>query len=286
MKPLEIDTFIIAGSNAHKVKDMWGESVDEIICDTPFGRSHRIRLYELKGKRFGVIFRHGVGGYDITAPYVNYRANIYAAKKMGCRRIFSWTGPGAISEGYEIGDLVIPHDIIDFTKKRDYTFYEKKGLGFIRVNPCFCNTIRENAIKICESLNVRYHKKGVYVCTEGPRLETVAEIKMFRLLGGDMVGMTLVPEAFLARELEICYATICYITNYAESETLSYQEGELFEGTLPEEKKVLVDNVVSLFPDIMQRLLMTEDKGDCIYKKSIKKKKKYGKIGENFEDWI
>lgn len=286
MKYYNIDTFIIAGSNAHNLKNYWGEIIDEVTLCTPFGQSHRIRLYKRAEKVFGVIFRHGVEGYDITAPYVNYRANIYAAKKLGCKRIFSWTGPGAITEAYEIGDIVIPHDIIDFTKKRDYTFFEKKGLGFIRVNPCFCPTIRDNMIKICDSKGIKFHNKGVYVCTEGPRLETASEIKMFKLLGGDMVGMTLVPEVFLARELEICYASLCYITNYAESEIYEYKAGELFEGTLPEEKKHLVKKAIDTIPEIMMEMIITADNGDCLCKKSMLRYKKSGKIIENFESWF
>lgn len=286
MRYYNIDTFIIAGSSAHIVKDLWGEIVDEVICPTPFGNSHRIRLHKVSEKIFGVIYRHGVEGYDVTASFVNYRANIYAAKKLGCKRIFSWTGPGAISSDYEIGDIVIPHDILDFTKKRDYTFFEKKGLGFIRMNPCFCPTIREKLIDTCKNNNIKHHKKGVYVCTEGPRLETASEIKMFKMLGADMVGMTLVPEVYLARELEICYGVVCYITNYAECETIKYKEGELFEGTLPEDKKCLVDKAVNYFPKMMLEMVLTEDNKDCLCKKSMLRYKKAGKITNNFEDWI
>jgi len=286
MRYSEIDTFVIAGSSAHTVKDAWGEIKDELICPTPFGNSHRIRLHELSGKVFGVIYRHGVEGYDITAPYVNYRANLYAAKKMGCKRIFSWTGPGAITEHFEIGDFVIPHDVLDFTKKRCYTFFENKGLGFIRANPCFCPTIRQKMIETCKKLGIKCHQSGVYVCTEGPRLETASEIKMFKILGAEIVGMTLVPEVFLARELEICYASICYITNYAESEAIEYKEGELFEGTLPADKKHLVERAVSLFPEIMKELILSDDNEDCLCKKSMLRYKKAGKITDNFENWF
>lgn len=286
MRYSNIDTFIIAGSNAHTLKDKWGDIKDEFIYPTPFGNSHRIRLHEIDKKLFGVIFRHGVDGYDITAPYVNYRANIYAAKKLGCKRIIAWTGPGGISKKLEIGDIAIPHDIIDFTKKRDYTFFENRGLGFIRVNPCFCPSLREMIISSCNIMGIKNYSKGVYVCTEGPRLETVAEINMFKMLGGDMVGMTLVPEVFLARELEICYAAICYITNYAESEEYEYIEGELFEGTLPEDKKSLVDKAISFFPDIIKKIVLLDDVEDCLCKKSMLRYKKSGKIKGDFENWL
>jgi len=277
---------IIAGSNAHILKNHFGNTLEEFSLDTPFGRSHLIRKYENNGKFFYVIFRHGIDGYSISAPFVNYRANIFAAKKLGVKRIFTWTGPGAINGNFEIGDFVIPHDIIDFTKKRDYTFFEGKGLGFIRVNPCFCPSLRTQLMKILDEIKHPYHSNGVYVCTEGPRLETASEIKFFKLIGADMVGMTLVPEVFLAREMEICYATICYITNYAENDSIEYKEGELFEGTLPENKKRNVEVAVSLLPEIVKGLLETKDNENCICKKSMLRYKKAGIISENFEEWV
>lgn len=277
---------IIGGSNAHLLKEKLGEPVDEFRIDTPFGKSHLIRKYSHKNKEFYFLFRHGLNGYEITAPFVNYRANIYSAKKLGVKRILSWTGPGAIDKKYEIGDLVLPDDIIDFTKKRNYTFFENKGLGFIRMNPCFCPSMRSLLIPILESLNHPFHREGVYVCTEGPRLETASEIRFFRMIGAGMVGMTLVPEVFLARELEICYASICYITNYAESDEIEYKEGELFEGTLPEEKKKYVDKALSFLPEIIFKFLETEDNKECLCKKSMLRYKKTGKIGNNFEEWI
>lgn len=277
---------IIGGSNAHILKESFGSQIDEFFVETPFGKSHLIRRYRHKDKEFFFLFRHGVSGYEITAPFVNYRANIYSAKKLGVKRILSWTGPGAINRNFEIGDLVIPNDVIDFTKKREYTFFENKGLGFIRVNPCFCPSMRKELIQILNSLNHPFHTKGVYVCTEGPRLETSAEIRFFRQIGGDMVGMTLVPEVFLARELEICYASICYITNYAENDEIEYKAGELFEGTLPEDKKKDVERALDLLPQIIREFLNTEDNEDCICKKSMLRYKKAGKISNNFEDWI
>lgn len=277
---------IIGGSNAHLLKDRFGDCLEEFQINTPFGKSHKIRKYKHNNKEFYFLFRHGVYGYEITAPFVNYRANIFAAKKLGINRILSWTGPGAIDRKFEIGDLVIPHDIIDFTKKRDYTFFDNKGLGFIRMNPCFCPSIRESLNCILEGLNYPFHKEGIYICTEGPRLETAAEIRFFKMIGGQMVGMTLVPEAFLARELEMCYASICYITNYAESDEISYKEGELFEGTLPDEKKENVNKALALLPDIILRLLDTDDNCGCLCKKSMLRYKKAGKIGSNFEEWL
>ncbi len=277
---------ILGGSNAHLLKDAFGDHKEEFRIETPFGNSHVIRRYVSDNYEFFFLFRHGVRGYEITAPFVNYRANIYAAKKLGVKRILSWTGPGAITPKFEIGDLVVPTDIIDFTKKRDYTFFDNGRLGFIRVSPPFCHSIREELIKILEKLSHPFHKKGVYICTEGPRLETPAEIRFFSAIGAEMVGMTLSPEAFLARELEICYGSICYITNYAEREDIEYKAGELFEGTLPEDRKKHVDKALSVLTEVVKYFIKNPDNSNCLCKKSMLRYKKLGKIGENFEDWI
>ncbi len=276
----------IGGSNAHHIKDAFGEPEDEFTLDTPFGCSHFIRKYIYDDYDFFFLFRHGISGYNITAPFVNYRANIFAAKKLGVTRILSWTGPGGINPKFEIGNLVVVSDIIDFTKKRDYTFFENGRLGFIRVSPPFCPVIRVQLVELLKGFNHPFHKKGVYICTEGPRLETPAEIRFFSKIGAEMVGMTLSPEAFLARELEICYGSICYITNYAEREDIEYKEGELFEGTLPEEKKHKVDRALLVIIELLKGFLKTKDDNNCLCKKSMLRYKKMGKIDDNFEDWI
>ena len=107
---------------------------------TPYGFSNPVHLCESAGFRFLFLSRHGEKGYEKTAPYVNYRANIYAAKSLGVTRIVAWTGPGAISRKVRPGDLVLPDDLLDFTRNRPSTFYEGKGIGFLRQFPVFCET--------------------------------------------------------------------------------------------------------------------------------------------------
>ncbi len=249
---------IIGGSGAYDFsKEIFGSFKKEISVNTHYGKVKNIRLFEIDGITTAFLSRHGVSGYSLTAPFVNYRANIWAAKELGAERILSWTGPGAINNRFKPGDLVIPDDIIDFTKTRPLTFFENSGLGFIRQNPVFCPTLQKTFLEIAKKRHKKIHENGVYVCTEGPRLETPAEIRFFKQIGADMVGMTLVPEVFLAKELEICYGAICYITNYAEGiKKLPYKKGVLFEGTLPENDKTLVVNSLKKIPDILKEAII------------------------------
>ncbi|OMH40881.1 MTAP family purine nucleoside phosphorylase [Desulfurobacterium indicum] len=282
---------ILGGSGAYFLdKEQFGEVLWIKRIETPFGLSNPIyRIKSPSGIEFLFLSRHGEKDYELTAPFVNYRANIYAAKKCGVERIVAWTGPGSIREEFKPGDYVIPDDLIDFTKKRDYTFFENRGLGFVRQNPVFCPEIRDALKDVLYEKGFAFHVGGTYVCTEGPRLETPAEIRMFKGFGGDLVGMTLVPEVFLAKELEMCYGAICYVTNYAEGiKPYGFKAGVLFEGMLPEEQKKLVDKAVSRFPEIMLSIVerLTEKERRCPCKDTMKRYKLKGVIGDNWETWF
>ncbi len=285
-----ISALIIGGSGAYNFqKDIWGEEIDTVVLRTPFGKSSPVHIFKKKGITYGFISRHGERGYTISAPFVNYRANIYSAKELGASRILSWSGPGAINPRLKPGMLFLPDDVIDFTRGRKYTFFEKNGLGFIRQNPVFCPELRRVALRIVKEKRFPVKDGGVYVCTEGPRLETPAEIRAFRKLGGDAVGMTIVPEVFLARELEICYLPLCYIANYAEGiKPLKYIKGELFEGTLPEGLKSAVEEALNLLPEILLSILSRtiERERKCPCASAMERYRREGRIGDNWRDWI
>jgi len=258
---------------------------------TPFGFSNPVHLYDKDG--FGYLFlsRHGERGYEKTAPFVNYRANIYAAKALGILRIVAWTGPGILSGKYRPGDLVLPDDLLDFTRNRPFTFYEGKGIGFIRQSPVFCETLR-SALRAAwgkGAAGIRLHPKGTYACTEGPRLETPAEIRFLAGAGADMVGMTLCPEAFLARELEICYAPVGYLTNYAEGvKSLPYRRATLFDGMLPAQSASRVERAKNAIPPLAiaaARSLSGENR-DCPCAVSMERYRRRGVIGEDFRAWV
>ncbi len=280
---------IMGGSGAYFLKEKFGKVIERKRFDTPFGLSNPIYRIKENGTEFLFMSRHGERDYELTAPFVNYRANIYAAKLCGASRIISWTGPGSMKKEFKPGDFVVPNDLIDFTKKRNYTFFEGKGLGFVRQSPVFCPEISQVLRETLEELHLSFHYGATYVCTEGPRLETPAEIEMFKKIGADLVGMTVVPEVFLAKELEMCYATLCYVTNYAEGiENQPFKSGILFEGMLPEEDKGKVELAVSSFPKIMVKVAekLTEKQRKCHCKDTMKRYRLKGMAGTDWKEWI
>ena len=281
---------IIGGSEAYNLlmsNKLMGERIGQI--ETPFGTSEAIFIIIGDKESFLFLSRHGEKGYSRTAPYVNYRANIYALKEQGVKQIVSWSGPGAINTKYNIGQYVVVDDLIDETKNREYTFFENKGIGFIRQGPVFCPGLRQYTIDTMKSLKFNYEGHGTYVCTQGPRLETPAEIKKYSSFGADLVGMTLVPEVFLAKELEMCYASICYVTNYAEGIVYSeYRPGELFEGLLTDKDRKAVANSVNNFPIIIDTLASVIKKYNmkCKCQLSMERYRKEGVIGDDWHEWI
>ncbi len=248
---------VIGGSGAYHL--LTGQALGKEkgceVLETPYGESAPIHRFSFESMEFLFLSRHGETDYSLTAPFVNYRANIHALKQCGVERVISWSGPGIINTVFKPGDFVVPHDIIDETRNRETTFYKDTGIGFIRMNEPFCPQIAETLHDVLHSSGLPHHEKAVYACTEGPRLETPAEIRKLRLLGADLVGMTLAPEAFLARELEICYTPFCYLTNYAEGvKPRKFKKGELFEGMQTDEERKKVDLAIQNFPQLITRV--------------------------------
>lgn len=287
---MQVKNAVIGGSGAYTLlsnQQIVGERVGEI--PTPFGKSQVIFLVKDADVEFLFLTRHGEKGYELNASSVNYRANIYALKELGVERIIAWSGPGAINENLKLGQYLIPDDLIDETKSRILSFYAKNsGIGFIRSSPVFCTQLSDELDKTLKELKYKYKKGGIYVCTEGPRLETKAEIKKFKLFGADVVGMTLIPEVFLARELEMCYVALCYITNYAEGikKERIYKKNILFNGLITEKEIKKVDEAIKQFPKIFKvfykKLLFKERNCNC---KDLMKRYKE-RIGEDWHKWI
>ncbi len=259
---------------------------------TPYGDSQPVFHVNDPQGGFYFLSRHGEHGYEITAPYVNYRANIYALRDLGVRTLIAWSGPGAINENFKIGQFVVPDDIVDETKNRAYTFYENTGIGFVRQHPTFCPLLRDKICNTLAALDLQHDNTATYVCTQGPRLETRAEIRKFAQYGGDLVGMTLVPEAFLAKELEMCYAAICYVTNYAEGvgPARHFQPGALFEGLATPEEMARVNAAVDRFPEIITRLTAAlaeqSESPDCRCRQTMQRYRQRGDIGTDWHEWV
>lgn len=204
---------IIGGTGVYDMAVL--RNVTEEHTDTPYGEV----LYqtgEYNGKPVVFMARHG-RKHSIAPHMINYRANIWALKQLGVTHVLSTTAVGSINMLMEPGDFVFVDQFLDFTKCRKNTFYEADGRGVVHldVTEPYCPSLRRKLSEAAARLGFTSHNGGVYVCTEGPRFETPAEIRMFERLGGDLVGMTNVPEVVLANEAELCYATISMVTNYA-----------------------------------------------------------------------
>ncbi|HDH05597.1 MAG TPA: S-methyl-5'-thioadenosine phosphorylase [Nitrospirae bacterium] len=207
-------TGVIGGSGLYEIKGLTLKSRKKV--STPFGKpSGQYLVGAMGGAEIIFLPRHG-RRHDIPPHMINYRANIWGFKKLGVNRILSISAVGGIKKGLKPGDIVISDQVIDMTKQRASTFYEgKDGVIHIDFTEPFCPELRKVLLKAGKRIKTTLKNGGTYVAVEGPRLETAAEIKSFGLLGGDIVGMTGMPEASLARELEICYAGISVVANYA-----------------------------------------------------------------------
>lgn len=217
---------------------------------TPYGPSPTITLGKVAGKETAFLPRHGEK-HTLPPHKVNYRANLYALNVLGVERIIATNAVGGINFKFKPGDLIVPHDLMDFTKLRPTTFYDEAPVTHIDVTNPYCPEIRRALINAANRVLKKVWDKGVYICTEGPRYETPAEIKFFREIGGDIVGMTGLPEAVLARELEICYATICFVTNRAAGmqKRLTTEEVARVASKSAAKLEKLIKEAIKRFPD-------------------------------------
>jgi 5'-methylthioadenosine phosphorylase len=186
---------------------------------TPFGDSQPVFRCASRFGEFYFLSRHGETAYERTPTFVNYRANIYALKDLEVRSIISWSETRAISHNFKVGQYVVIDDLVDETHSRPQTFFENLGLGHIREWPVFCPSLGKAIVDSLVAEECDFTSRGVYVCVEGPRHETPAETRKYAVFGGELLGQALVPEVFLARELQMCYASLCYVARYAEDGT-------------------------------------------------------------------
>lgn len=190
-------------------------NVGEQLVNTAYG-DIPVKTGEYMGIPVVFVARHGAG--HVVPPHrVNYRGNIMAMKKLGVDRIIATGAVGSLNLEMQPGEFILVDQFIDFTKNRVQTFYDsgEQGVVHIDMTQPFCPEFRKIIISAAREAGIPTKNKGTYVCSEGPRFETPAEIKMFSAMGGDLVGMTAVPEVVLAREAELCYVTIAMVTNFA-----------------------------------------------------------------------
>ncbi|MBU0547490.1 MAG: S-methyl-5'-thioadenosine phosphorylase [Candidatus Omnitrophica bacterium] len=221
---------IIGGSGLYKIEGM--EIVKQISLKTPFGKpSDKFTFGKLEGKEVVFLPRHGVG-HRISPSAINYRANIFAMKKLDVERIISVTACGSLREEMKPLDFVVVDQFVDRTNHgRDMSFFDQGIVSHIVFSQPVCVDLCAQIYSAGKSLNLTMHKNGTYINMEGPQFSTLAESKLYRSWGMDVIGMTNMAEARLCREAEICYSTLACITDY--------------DCWYPEHESVTLDMVIS-----------------------------------------
>lgn len=202
---------IIGGSGLYKMGII--EDIEEIDIDTPFGKpSDKVLIGKISGVDIAFLSRHGK--YHTIAPHkVNYRANIFSLKECGVEYLISTAAVGSLKEEFKPGDFIIANQLIDRTAKRITTFFEDGIVAHVGFADPFCKILSDIAYETVKEEGVGTHR-GSYICMEGPQFSTRAESNLYRRWGVDIIGMTLAPEAKLAREAEMCICGISSVTDY------------------------------------------------------------------------
>ena len=226
------------------------ENANEVTIDTPFGKpSDSITVGNFKGRKIAFLPRHGKK-HTIPPHLINYKANIWAFKELGITRIIAPSAVGSLKEEIEPGHFALPTQFLDFTKSRNGSFSDNGRVIHISVADPFCPELQSSILKVTKEQNIHIHKDCTYVCIEGPRFSTKAESKFYRTTGASIIGMTLVPECQLAREAQICYASISTVTDYdvwAEKPVTAKEVLEILSKNVERTKKVLTD-LISQIP--------------------------------------
>jgi 5'-methylthioadenosine phosphorylase len=203
---------VIGGSGLYHMPGL--EDVEELNLETPFGRpSAPILVGSLEGTRVAFLARHGIG-HHISPSEINFRANIYALKLLEVDRILSISACGSLREDYAPGEIVIPDQLFDFTRNRKRTFFEGGLVAHVNVADPFCPNLSQDLFEAVQAAGASVHRGGAFLTIEGPRFSTKAESNTYRTWGMSLIGMTTSPEAFLAREAEICYGVMAHVTDY------------------------------------------------------------------------
>ncbi len=203
---------VIGGSGLYDIEGL--TSTRSIRVRTPFGApSDAITLGSLEGIRVAFLSRHG-RGHVLNPSGINYRANIFALKSLGVSQVISVSAVGSMKESIHPGDVVVPDQFIDLTKRRASTFFDNGVVAHVAFGEPVCTELTQVLLAAGEKVGATLHRSGTYLCMEGPQFSTKAESRLYRQWGVDVIGMTNMPEAKLAREAELCYATLALVTDY------------------------------------------------------------------------
>ncbi len=251
---------IIGGSGLYQMPEL--KDVEELEIDTPFGRpSDAFLVGTLENQRVAFLPRHG-RGHRLTPTEVPFRANIYGMKLLGVERILSASAVGSLQERYAPLDMVIPDQFFDRTRARarESTFFGEGIVGHISFAHPVCSALGDVLEKSCKAIEVRIHRGGTYLCMEGPAFSTKAESTVYRSWGMDVIGMTNLQEAKLAREAEICYATLALVTDY---DCWHPDHDAVSVGTVVEYLNKNVRNAQLIMKEAVKRLALDEGRCNC-----------------------
>lgn len=212
MTPNDIEIGILGGSGLYALDGL--ENVAEVVLETPFGEpSDAYITGNLGERRVAFLPRHG-RGHRLTPSEVNYRANIFGFRRLGVRQLLSVTAVGSLREELHPGEIVLPDQLVDRTRRRESSFYGGGVVAHIPFADPFCHRLDQVLAVAATETDAGVHRGGTLVCIEGPAFSTRAEAHLYRQWGCDIVGMTTLQEAKLAREAEICYAAMAMVTDY------------------------------------------------------------------------
>ena len=252
---------IIGGTGVYDLSIF--EQVKEEIVQTPYG-DRSILIGTVGTKKVAFMTRHGEG-HKIPPHQINYRGNIFALKKLGVTNIIATTAVGSLDAEVGPGTFVFCDQFLDFTRNRVLTFFDGAPLPVVHVDVShpYCEILRAELIDIAQEKELSFRATGTYVCTEGPRFESPAEVSFYGKIGGTVVGMTGIPEAVLAREAEICYTTISMVTNLgAGISKINLTHEEVLQ--VMEENKKNFHGLISL------AIQKWAEKGECSCQSSLK----------------
>ncbi len=203
---------IIGGSGLYDIEGM--AQIRETMIRTPFGRpSDVVVTGTIAGTPVAFLSRHG-RGHRVNPTGINYRANLYALKSLGVQRVISVSAVGSMREAIKPGEVVLPDQFIDMTKRRDSTFFDQGIVAHVAFAEPICRSLSDSLARAAQTVGATLHRGGTYICIEGPQFSTRAESLLYRSWEVDVIGMTNMPEAKLAREAELCYATVALVTDY------------------------------------------------------------------------
>jgi 5'-methylthioadenosine phosphorylase len=203
---------IIGGTGLYQMEGF--TDVREVSVDTPFGPpSDSLMVGSLEGRRVAFLPRHG-RGHRILPHELNFRANVFTMKTLGVEWILSVSAVGSLKERYEPLHVVVPDQFIDRTRQRQSTFFGRGLVAHVAFARPLCRKLSKVMAEACAEAGATHHVGGTYVCMEGPQFSTLAESNLYRSWGADLIGMTNLQEAKLAREAEICFATLALVTDY------------------------------------------------------------------------